>query len=98
MTLSSAAHPPVYFQEQTNRNSLPLSLKKDRMKNNGMDKPLYPNKGLEVLPFYFQKIKCCDLLEISYSEVITKLVIFFNTSDRIKNSLCKTRQIELIVQ
>lgn len=60
------------------------------MKNNEMNKLLYPNKGLEVLHFSFQKIKCCDLLEISYSEVITKLVIFFNTSDRIKNSSCKT--------
>lgn len=96
MILSSAAQPPVYFREQTNKNSLPPSFKKDRMKNNGMNKPLYPNKGLEVLHFYFQKIKC--LLEISYSEVITKLVIFFNTSDRIKNSSCKTWRIELIEQ
>lgn len=68
------------------------------MKNNGTNKPLYPNEGLEVLHFYFQKIKCCDLLEISYSEVITKLVISFSTSDRIKNSSCETWQIELIVQ
>lgn len=48
------------------------------MKNNWMDKPLYANKGLEVLHFYFQKTKCCDLLDISYSELITKLVIFFH--------------------
>lgn len=61
--------------------SFPLLQKKDQVKNYGMSKPLHPNKGSEVLHFYFQNIKCCDLLEISYSEVITKLVIFFNSSD-----------------
>lgn len=74
--LLSAAHPPLYFQEQTNKTSLPLSLRRNRIKNNRMNKLLYPNKGLEALHFNFQNIKCCDLLEISCSEVITKLVIF----------------------
>ena len=86
------------FKSKQTKTPFP-SLKKDRMKNNRMNKSLYPNKGLEMWHFYFQKIKCCDLLEISYSEVITKLLIFFSTSDdRIKNSSCKTWQIELIVQ
>lgn len=50
-----------------------------------------------MLHFYFQKIKCYDLLVICYSEVITKMAIFFNTSDRIKNSSFKIWQIDLTV-